>query len=336
MGLMDELTTCPAHPDVPAVTECASCERDLCAACWAFDVDGRPACSACVRHLRERSPAVLPLSFGGLALCFLFPFVGELVDLVGEWGCLLVLVVLGSACGFMYLRERRARVSRAVTERADVPAESAAPEPSGGSPYRGGVPRRRVFEELLPVWSGELAALAILGSLLAAAALATAALEADPEIEIEVVLLCAWLVWFVAFTVILFRGRRIADDHGLLEVAKAGADATPVGVIKTVAMVPMFLSSAGGPGGIAVGVVVGVLLAIPLAAGLALALVVPLLFVLSYAVLGRAIRLVTNDAPRCRGHLGRSALRAALFATAYTVPLALPIGVMWLVRVGAS
>lgn len=52
---------------------------------------------------------------------------------------------------------------------------------------------------------------------------------------------------------------------------------------------------------------------------------VPIVFFLLYFLVRGMLARVVNDKPQCRGHAGLSALRGMLWATVYTLPLAVAI-----------
>ncbi|HSO35343.1 MAG TPA: hypothetical protein VLT33_22595 [Labilithrix sp.] len=101
---------CAAHPDRAAVGPCASCFKELCDSCAAFDIDGDFGCEACGRR-READAAELSsglLAFVGVGYLatvaigvVLFkaqPFVGGLAAIVAiGLGRALQLLVRGPA-----------------------------------------------------------------------------------------------------------------------------------------------------------------------------------------------------------------------------------------------
>jgi hypothetical protein len=54
---------CATHEGTPAEASCAVCERGLCSACIAYDVDERPTCETCGRAEEDRGK-----SLGGTVL----------------------------------------------------------------------------------------------------------------------------------------------------------------------------------------------------------------------------------------------------------------------------
>lgn len=334
---MSEVRACSVHEERRIVTECASCERDLCSACWAHDVDGRPACDECVAHLRERSPVVLPATFAA--------FAGTGVFLAHEWfmrgvlamddleiGLITGWVIVAFAAYFMYRRERYSKLRRVITERADAGSDDEPPPPSGG-PYRG-APARRVFERVLPVWSGEMTTLALTASLGLAALAVPLKMDAEPWVETTVIFVSWWAIWFAALFFALYRGRRVADDHGKADVvaprSKDGKTSKGLPGPKELLTLIVVLPVLTGPQGIVIGIVLVILLFVPLALGAAVAFFVPFVFLGAYLVLGHGIRAALNDAPDCVGNPGHSAARAAVFASTFTVPVATLVAIVWI------
>jgi len=324
--------TCAVHDDQRIVTECASCERDLCGLCWGHDVDEHPACDDCVAHLRERSPWVLPATFGafaGLVVLYVLPEVlGPMTPTARDWTYGIALVVTALATYFLYRGERSAKLKRVIEERPRVEVDTP-PELAGG-PYRGR-PVRRVVERVLPVWSGEITVVSVLAALGLSAFAVPWGTDLARWQQGLVVLGAWWLIWFATLFYILLRGRRVADDHGA--TSRLGVE-SPKGTLpgpRTLLEVVVAAFMITGPQGVLVGFAVAVVLAIPVFTSFGLSIVVPALFLGAYVVLGRGVRFAVNDAPACVGDPKASALRAAVFATTFTFPAAAIAGLAWLV-----
>jgi hypothetical protein len=85
---------CVAHPDANAAERCAACDKALCSACIAFDVDGKASCEACGVAAEERARALgtgllalvgvgyLATLAIGVALFHARPFIGGIAALV--------------------------------------------------------------------------------------------------------------------------------------------------------------------------------------------------------------------------------------------------------------
>lgn len=329
---------CAVHADRRVVVECASCERDLCDACWRHDVDGRPFCDDCVTHLRERSPAVLPLTVGAFLSIGVFLghewFVRDVLHMDDVGVAFAVgMAIAGFATYLLYRAEKYARSRREIVERASS-TDPAAPALVSGGPYRG-APARRAVERLLPVLSGEMATLALLASLGLAALVVHGVLSSGSWVEVAAVFGGWWLVWFVALFALLYLGRRVADDHGpmreevpMTDQGHPSPKALPdvLELYKTAVLLPII----GGPQMLILSGVLAVLLFVPIFAGFAIAALVPFVFLAAYAVLGRGLRVAVNDAPDCAGNGGASALRAAVFASTFTAPVAALVAAGWL------
>jgi hypothetical protein len=199
---------CDEHPDLKSAAICASCDRGLCADCWAANVDGAPTCAACVPLLTRAVPPVVPVAGAAVALVVIARVAWIFRD-GGAW----IWVGAGIAAGLAVASARRLtaranekRAARAVEERPPSP-------PAGGShhPYRGAM--RRAARRLAPPVSAPAAVAIVGGALVVIAAALPGAMRLPRWIELEAVLAAWWLVWTVTFAVLLYRGWRVAGDR---------------------------------------------------------------------------------------------------------------------------
>ena len=303
---------CPVHADVDALTSCHSCGRGLCGACWRHDVNGAPWCEGCVAVLDEPVPLVAYLfvaavALGGLALGLRAWPTMPLV----RWGVFAV-GALAIALATWKLRgraaARRARVQ--VRERAPT----ASPPARDAVPYRGGA---RVVRRLAPPVSGALATL-VVGSVMALTAGAIPTLLRLPRwLELEVVVAAWWAIWALTFTVLLFRGWRVAQDvRGLRSRASPGGAGAKRSTLDWGS-----LDLSGGADLDGCVVLIGLLLALG-AAWLLAELFVPLLLFVAYWLILKGLTSVANDRHACEGRLPLAILWGVLWATLYTAPLA--------------
>lgn len=323
---------CAAHETQRVVTECASCERDLCGVCWGHDVDGLPACDDCVVHLRERSVWVLPATFGAfsaLLVLFVLPaFLGDASQAVEEWSVGIGPVLAALATYFLVRGERSAKLKRTIEERRRVGTDR--PPELTGAPYRGR-PVRRVVERVLPVWSGEITVVALLSAFGLSAFAVPWGIALARWQQGLTVLGAWWLIWFGALFYVLYRGRRVADDHGATSrVGIEDPEGQKLPGPKSMLGVLVAVFGMTGPQGILLGFAVAAVVAIPVVTSFGVAVLVPALFLGAYAVIGRGVRFAVNDAPACVGDAKASALRAAVFASTFTFPAAVLAALAWL------
>ena len=145
-------------------------------------------------------------------------------------------------------------------------------------------------------------------------------------IEWELVMGGWWLVWTGIFSVLLFRGWRVADDLPDLSKGKNDSSGSGKGILEG-------LGSLGDPGCVdPEGCAVAILFLIALGVALLLSwllveLVLPVVIAAAYWLMLRALSRVANDHHDCEGHLGRAVGWAALWALVYTAPLAVVIAI---------
>lgn len=327
MGGVSEPTNCAVHFEERAATSCQSCSRPMCRECWARDVDGAPWCEGCIALLERPTPWILyvagaVLSFGGVVAGVLALGRREELFEVHElvWAVLVVAALVSGITAYkLHGRADRARAARAITTRAEAP-----PEVQRQSAYRGRL--RRLARVIAPPLSGQMTVL-ITVMLMALIAGAIPTLLTLPRwVEWELVMGGWWLVWTGIFTVLLFRGWRIADDMPDLRKGKSPSSGSGKSLLDGI-------GDLGDPGcADPEGCAVAILFLVALAVALMLAwvlveLVLPVVIAAAYWLMVRALTRVANDHHDCEGHFGRAVGWAALWALAYTAPLALVIAI---------
>ena len=328
---------CPQHPDARAEEPCFSCARPLCAACWRFDVDGKPACAHCVAHLHDRSAAAFPLAFLGgtgtllAALTLRFRDVPDALSVAAGVGLLLVVTT-----GFLYRRGLQVASWRKIEQR---PAAEGRPHGEALGAYRSAAHTSRL-REIVPPVSGELSTLVVLLSLALPVAIAPGLLRVPAWIAVDATLGIWWAVFALVFATLLYRGSRVAEDGPSLADARPteGDDTRPRR--KRSPLLDGCGDLGGGCsgdfGGAAVGEgcgggivgllgILAALAALVLLAWLLAEFVLPLLFTAAYYLVSRGLRRVANDTHDCQGDLLRSLGWAVAWATLYTLPLALVV-----------
>jgi hypothetical protein len=331
-------SACDTHPDVSSLTACSLCGRPFCDPCLPALVDGLCACAGCARS--ERAQTGRPWGFAATVLvaCGLGSFAFARANLAPDgpaWevGVIAVVLAVGFA-GFIVSRKRTGGGKVEVREPGHEP-EDARPV-SRVTPYRQAA--RRALARRLPPISGRLTAFTLLMCCGFCALTMPFALHLPRWVEAEIVFGASWFVWAAVLTNTLYRGERIADDHRFepslwfleSKPGPAGVRAESGGE-----------KSGGGWGSIGnigdigeAAVLLGAILlacAAVLTAWLLVELVIPALFTLAYLLLIRALKLATNDGTGCRGDLGRSLRRGALFATLYVGPLLVLAAIIHLV-----
>jgi hypothetical protein len=149
-------------------------------------------------------------------------------------------------------------------------------------------------------------------------------------VEYEIVLGVWWAVWVGLLTWLLYTGHRVTDDHRLAgprswmpEWSKGAAEAAEPGC-SWWWWAPVEAEGCAYAAMILVAAVV-----LFFAAWLLIEIAIPLVLFLLYFVTRGMLASVTNDRHRCEGRPAKSFGWAVLWATAYTVPLALAV---WLVH----
>ena len=291
----------------------------MCLECYARDVDGTPWCEACIALLERPTPIVLYvvgalLAFGGAFAATLSMVVRYELAEEAVWLSLgLSALTIGISAYKLHGRAERARQAHAIRVRAKAPAQ-VPPQ----SPYRGRL--RRLARAVAPPISGQMTVLVTVMLMALIAAAVPKVLTLPRWIEWELVMGGWWLVWTGIFSVLLFRGWRIADDMPDL---RRGKDDSPSSKRFLHA-----LSNIGDPGcADPEGCVAAIFFLLALAVALAVAwvvveLVLPVMIAAAYWLIVRALTRVANDHHDCEGHVGRSLGWASLWALLYTAPLA--------------
>lgn len=323
---MPEPITCAVHFEEPSAASCLSCGRPMCLECYARDVDGAPWCEACIALLERPTPWILYVAgavvgFGGLVAGALT--LGRRLEL-GEELVVSVLIVAALIVGVtaykLHGRADRARAARVITARAKAPPRQA----PGQSPYRGRL--RRLARAVAPPLSGQMTVLVTVMLMALIAGTVPTVLTLPRWIEWELVMGGWWLVWTGIFSVLLFRGWRVADDLPDLSKGKNDSSGSGKGILEG-------LGSLGDPGCVdPEGCAVAILFLIALGVALLLSwllveLVLPVVIAAAYWLMLRALSRVANDHHDCEGHLGRAVGWAALWALVYTAPLAVVIAI---------
>lgn len=304
------------HADENARASCWSCARGMCLECWRHQVGEQAWCEPCVDLLKRPTPVIVYVLASLLATAVVglllrkLPFDWQI--LLGAWGVAAATAIIAAVR--LYRRAEAGRASYEVTLRPEELTQGRL-----ATPYRGRL--RRLGRTLAPPVSGSMAALIGIMLFTLIAAVVPAALKLPRWLEWELVISAWWLIWATAFTVLLYRGWRVASDaprlmRPLEGSSKGGSSSS-------------WLSGIGdvGCGGDIEGCLVALAVIVALAIAFALAwvlveLVVPALFLAGYWFIVRSLSRVANDHHDCEGKLARSTLWGALWAALYTVPIA--------------
>jgi hypothetical protein len=232
-------------------------------------------------------------------------------------------VALAICIAAFWLHRRATKRGRARTVEARPPGS----DPTH-APYRGAL-ARRAARIVAPPISGRLAALVVASTLAATAGVLPTLLELPRWIESELVVASWWLVWFVAFAVLLFRGFRLAGDLRI-ETEDGLAPARPEtkdgeATARRPRWSRLDLPDLGAADAEGCAVLVGVALALLVAlllAWLIVELLFPALLLAVYWLILRGLTRVANDTHGCEGRLFASILWGGIWATLYTAPLA--------------
>jgi hypothetical protein len=319
---------CSAHVDRAAVFRCASCSRALCDECGTHSLGPEHFCGSCVDVIRRTSPLVRPIFSAGLFLACAVPLMALVPNGTRLRSAALALYA-AIAATTVYLSYRRARMLELDFD--PLPRELVQQRPAAAGPgtYRA-LPRQveaRV-RALVPPVSGSWATLLALAALALPALVVPSLLSLPRWLEVELVLGLWWVVSALGLGHVLFHGTVAADDGDRLE---------PTGLVSApkITFGPVGVTAARGP---AVGQGRAILFLGVLAIGLLFLfawllaeLLFPALFLGAYAVLATATRAATRDRHDCRGHFARSLLWGAIWATIYTAPLAVVVGLVQLV-----
>lgn len=184
-------------------------------------------------------------------------------------------------------------------------------------------PRKPIQALRLPMASGKVSALVLFACFALAAGLAyqlSAPLQLPAWLRWEIVVSAWWLVWLLALAHMLYRGKRLSDDHRMGTPRNwfgGGSTGWNLGPVDAPA-------SADGCGDGCAGALAAVVAVIALvaAAWLIVEIVIPALAFVLYVLIRGMLARVVNDRHACTGNLGRSLLWGAAWATGYTAPLA--------------
>lgn len=300
----------------------------MCGACWTHWVDGKPWCASCVAILDE------PVSWLAYVAASIFAislgWIGAMrLDEPWKW---VVLAVVMTATGLAAWRSH----GRAKSRRAEFEVQQRTPdaEPPRAAPtgYRQGRAPVRVRRVAPPV-SGALTAW-IVGMLMALSAVAfPSALRLPRWLELEAVIGAWWVVWATTFVVLLFRGWRVAQD--VKSIKGVGEPERKLPTLSSSSSAGSSRSKSSWLDALSGGfeldgclILIGLVLLFCAAFVLA-ELVVPMLLIAAYWLIVRGLTTVANDDHGCEGNIGRAVFWGALWATAYTLPLA---GIVFLVQ----
>lgn len=178
----------------------------------------------------------------------------------------------------------------------------------------------------LPLVSGKVSAVVLVVCFALTAVLIPMALRLERWLEYEIVLATWWLAWAVTLTVLLYRRHRVSHDYQWREPRKwfSWKEMGKWYQVLDIADIPSGNDSLGA----ACLVVIVLIIAIPLLVLLAWVVIEVALpavaFVMYFVVRGMLAR-VANDWHGCQGNALRSVLWGTLWATVYTLPLALVV-----------
>jgi hypothetical protein len=198
----------------------------------------------------------------------------------------------------------------------DTPTDAPSPEPRK---------RPRLRERLrLPEVSGKWTVLWLLLCFILTGVLIPLVLKLPKWVEFEIVVACWWVLWAIVLTKLLYAGEQVSDDHrhhkprDWFGLKKSEGSSGNWGD----------LSGCGSADGEGCLVLLGLIAALILVWFL-IEIAIPVVFLMLYFLVRGMLVSVVNDRPGCRGNFSFSAARGALWATVYTLPLALTI---WLIH----
>jgi hypothetical protein len=322
--------TCIHHPAVQTSNACTTCRSPHCDHCLAFAVDGQLACVRCATAAaREGRPRF------ELAGAFLLAGAGALWALIAferrqaiapsyELVAFAAAALLAVAGWLVWPRGTK----RVVTSRA-VELESVERALSTGTdPYRGGTLRVRLPGER-PI-SGRAVALLLVGTFVATAFAVPFSLHLPHWLESEIVLATWGGALASVLIVLLYRGRRVADDHRLaLDLERSSSKAAGRGGRWAL---EVGANGSADPEGCVGALFIALLVLVSLAAAwLVVELVAPLFFFLAYMIVLKAVARVANDSHACHGALGRAVGWGLVWTGVYFGPFALLVWIAHMV-----
>jgi hypothetical protein len=173
----------------------------------------------------------------------------------------------------------------------------------------------------LPVVSGKWTVFWLLCCFLFTGALIPLVLRLPKWVDFEVVIAIWWFVWAMILTKLLYKGEQVSDDFQRKTEARSWFNTQDHD-----------LTGCDGCGHGAdiegCAVILGLIAALVLVWFL-VEIAIPVVFFMLYFLVRGMLARVVNDQWSCRGSFGRSAMRGVLWATIYTVPLAVTI---WIVH----
>lgn len=179
----------------------------MCATCWEVTVDDAAVCAPCVPLLTRAVPLEVPL-LGAAVVLLVLVRVAWLVGADNVWvwsGAAFLAILTGVAAWRLTAKANQRRRAREVAPRPRSAGLAVA-----GHPYRGALVRSA--RRLAPPVSGAMAVFVVASALLVTAFAIPAALRLPRWLELELIVAAWWLVWTVTFSVLLYRGWRVARD----------------------------------------------------------------------------------------------------------------------------
>lgn len=309
----------------------------MCDACWSFTLSGKPFCESCVHDFEWKVGrqwarfALFMMTTIGLAI---WGSRHEAPDIAGGgWIVVVFAGLIGAA--LTHSNATKAGSARAQVKRRTP--ETVAPEEPfeyPAHPYRARFGRIAIVS--VPAVSARTTTLLLGLALVAAAVLVPASLKLPRWLEVEAVLGAWWMIVFALLASLLHRGARLRDDHAF-RLRWGLEDATPIEKLENEKKKKMGLADLVDPSGCfdagcldaegIIGILVGAILAAAVfaASWLVVELAFPFVFFFVYWLVLKAIARVANDSHSCEKNLARSLGWGALWATVYTVPLALVV-----------
>ena len=290
----------------------------MCGACWTHWVDRDPWCGSCVQLLDEPVSWLAYVASAVLGISLLWLGLARVDQMVVRWGAFVVLALaMLIAAWRLHGRAKSRRAAFSVKERTPDAEPPRAEAPPG---YRQGRAPLRV-RRLAPPVSGALTAM-IVGSTMALAAVVVPSLLQLPRwLEFEVVIAAWWAVWAACFSVLLYRGWRVARDVKSIKGRGRGQPSYSTSSSSRTSKWDWLDAFSGGFDLEGCGVIIALAIAIGLAF-LVAELLVPMLLIGAYWLIVRGLATVANDTHRCEGNLGRALLWGVLWSAGYTLPLA--------------
>lgn len=178
----------------------------------------------------------------------------------------------------------------------------------------------------LPLVSGKVSALVLVVCFVLTAVLIPMALRLERWLEYEIVLATWWLVWAVTLTLLLHRRHRVSHDYQWREPRKWFSWKEMGKWFQALDIVDV--PSGNDSLGAACLVVLVIIIAIPLLVVLAwvvIEIALPAVAFVMYFVVRGMLARVANDWHGCQGNWPRSVLWGTIWATIYTLPLALVV-----------